>query len=198
MHNALDAFASAYERFRLDLHYLIAQPMRAIVPFLAHRLDDRAYLQRVADCLKERVTGVADTLDWGACHGDTHGGNCHVAEDGTLILFDFDCCGPGWRAFDLATYRWETCLDKITDEPWTGFLEEYGKCRTLAESNLAAVPLFVALRHIWIMGLHTGNAHDWSHGWLTDRYFDRALKFLREWVDGQISDLFGVASGGTT
>ena len=23
-----------------------------------------------------------------------------------LTLFDFDCCGMGWRAVDLAVYRW--------------------------------------------------------------------------------------------
>jgi hypothetical protein len=44
-----------------------------------------------------------------------------------------------------------------------------------------AVPLFVAIRHFWLLGLHTGNARDWGAGWLHDRYFDQSLKFLRRW-----------------
>ena len=47
--------------------------------------------------------------------------------------------------------------------------------------DLEAVPLFVAIRHVFLLGVHTVNATDWGYGWLSDRYFDRQLKFLREW-----------------
>ena len=40
-------------------------------------------------------------------------------------------------------------------------------------------------RYIWLLGLHTGNAQDWGHGWMDDAYFDSGgaggLKFRREW-----------------
>jgi hypothetical protein len=49
-----------------------------------------------------------------------------------------------------------------------------------------AVPLFVLIRHIWLLGLHTANASDWGAGWLNKRYFDRGLKFLRDWEADQL------------
>ena len=45
-------------------------------------------------------------LEWGVCHGDfSSTGNFHVAPDGTITVFDFDLCGPGWRVSDLAPIR---------------------------------------------------------------------------------------------
>jgi len=134
-----------------------------------------------------------DTLERGACHG----GNCHVAHDGTVTFFDFDCYSPGWRIFDLATFRWGTRLHGDDDEPRAAFLEGYRERRAVPDVDVAAVPLFVAIRHIWLLGLHTGNADDWSHGWLTDGYIDRGLTFLREWMGAQIGGLLegGPAAG---
>ena len=39
----------------------------------------------------------------------------------------------------------------------------------------------MAIRHIWLLGLHTGNGQYWGYGWLDDKYFDRARTFFREW-----------------
>ncbi len=43
------------------------------------------------------------------------------------------------------------------------------------------MPLFVLIRHLWLLGLHTSNGDDWGYAWLDRHYFDRGLKFLREW-----------------
>ena len=37
-------------------------------------------------------------------HGDVQGHNHHLTEDGQIIWFDFDLCGWGWRAYDIAYY----------------------------------------------------------------------------------------------
>lgn len=72
---------------------------------------------------------------------------------------------------------------------WEQFLRGYGERRTLNELDLAAVPLFVAIRHIWLLGLHTGNGRDWGYGWMGDRYFDRSLKFLKTWEKKRLASL---------
>jgi Ser/Thr protein kinase RdoA (MazF antagonist) len=95
--------------------------------------------------------------------------------------FDFDCCGVGWRAYDIAVFRWAARFSKKENEQWQAFLKGYQAERSLAEADLQVVPLFIGIRHIWLMGLHTGNGHDWGYGWMNERYFDRALKFLQEW-----------------
>jgi Ser/Thr protein kinase RdoA (MazF antagonist) len=88
--------------------------------------------------------------------------------------------------YDIAVYPWSISLAKQDSKLWEAFLEGYTQQRDVGELDLAAVPLFVAIRHIWLLGLHTGNGDDWGYGWLTNRYFGRQMKFLREWVAEQI------------
>lgn len=63
------------------------------------------------------------------------------------------------------------------------FLRGYARHRHLAPSDVAAIPAFVAIREIWLIGLHLDLADRFGHGWLNDRYFDHHLKVLRDWED---------------
>jgi len=60
-------------------------------------------------------------------------------------------------------------------------LNGYRSARTLSPADEAAVPLFVAARELWILGLHARTAPDRGHGWnvLDEGYLDRRLGFLR-------------------
>jgi len=184
MHTATDGFTSAHQRARIDLAHLIDQPLAAIQPFLAHRPEDWEYLQQIAGKVRERIAGLpAEQLDSGFCHGDLHGGNAHIDAQKQITFFDFDCGGPGWRAYDIAVFRWGPWGRQI--ETWQSFLKGYTERRPLRDLDLAAVPWFVAARHIWLLGLHTANSQDWGCGWMNDAYFDNGgaggLEFLREW-----------------
>jgi Ser/Thr protein kinase RdoA (MazF antagonist) len=166
---------------------LLDRPLLAILPFLEERPTDRSYLVDLVEKLHARLAGLAAGLEWGPCHGDVHGGNCHIAAGNTLSLFDFDCCGPGWRAFDLATFRWASkVVAEQDDSVWTAFLEGYTARRRLHDLDLEAVPLFVLLRHIWFLGLQGDNALYWGRAYLTKGYFDRAFRFLRAWEAEQL------------
>lgn len=182
IHTATETFQSSYQRFAIDLPYLLDRPLTSIQPFLTHRPADWQYLQTLAERLRHHVIGLPlETLEQGFCHGDFHGGNAHLAEDHTVTFFDFDCCGWGWRAYDIAVFRWEARLSEKEKERWLPFLQGYREERHISESDLHATADFVALRHFWLLGLHTSNGGDFGYGWMHDRYFDRAIKFFRAW-----------------
>jgi Ser/Thr protein kinase RdoA (MazF antagonist) len=185
IHNVTDSFYGQHQRAALDLEHLLDAPLRSVEPFLAHRLDDWQYLQRVAELLSQKVAQVpADQWDIGFCHGDAHGQNAHIDDKGQLQFFDFDCCGQGWRAYDIAVFRWGPVGRE--DDAWNTFLAGYKSARPLAALEEESVPIFVALRHIWLWGLHTSNAYVWGRGWMNDDYFDGGMAggfaFLREWM----------------
>lgn len=188
MHHALDDFSSQHERFSLDLDHLLDTPVQTILPLLAERPDDAAYLLHVVDSLKEQVAQMpVSELEWGVCYGDFHGGNAHATEQ-QLTFFDFDCCGPGWRAYDIAVFRWFTVfhrpgVSRQQDEKlWEAFLAGYTQHRTMKAVDIAAIPVFVAIRQIWLQGVHTSGAPDWGYCYLDDRYFAESMKTLRECV----------------
>jgi Ser/Thr protein kinase RdoA (MazF antagonist) len=180
LHAATDDFASRYPRFELGLAHLLDQPLAEMAPLLAHRPADWEYLVDLARRLREGVAALpVGALDRGFCHGDFHHGNAHVAGD-RLTLFDFDCCGTGWRAYDIAVFRWG--VQQWCEAPkalWTAFLQGYTEAGGVSPEELAAVPLFVAIRQIWIMGMQAENAPDWGYAQAGDAYFDEALAYLR-------------------
>ncbi|UQZ32665.1 hypothetical protein C2I18_03280 [Paenibacillus sp. PK3_47] len=186
MHLALDDFKSGQGRFALNLNHLLEQPLEKIQGHLLHRPKDMDYLKSTAQLLTGLVEEISSMLDWGACHGDLHGGNVHFHEE-SLMHFDFDCGGFGWRAYDISVFLWAKVRGKekehFENERWTLFLESYRKHKKMSEYDLKAIPMFVAIREIWLMGLHTGNSEIWGGGWQNDHYFDTNLQFLRNWCE---------------
>jgi Ser/Thr protein kinase RdoA (MazF antagonist) len=182
VHAATDTFQSSHQRFKLDLEYLLDAPMRSIEPFLAHRLEDWNYLKILVAKLQSGVNNIPlDNLEIGFCHGDFHSGNAHLDLNEQITFFDFDCCGMGWRSYDIANFRWNASLNKKDPEMWSSFLRGYQEQRHLSDLDIEATRYFVPIRHLWLLGLHTSNGHDWGFSWIDDRYFDRAMKFFREW-----------------
>ena len=156
IHTATETFQSPHQRMPLDLEHLIDTPLRSIEPMLTPRSEDWRYLQTLTQKLRRQVMELPlSSLEQGFCHGDLHWGNARVQADHMLTVFDFDCCGVGWRAYDLAVFRWAARLRKKEQDQWPAFLRGYREVRTIHEREIQAIPYFVALRHVWLLGLHT-------------------------------------------
>ncbi|MBN2046989.1 MAG: phosphotransferase [Anaerolineaceae bacterium] len=183
MHNALDDFSSPHKRFHKDLNHFLDQPLRNVEPYLSHRKEQWSYFQQFVEKIRARILALpAAALEQGVCHGDLQGYHVNVDGDGNWTFFDFDCCGYGYRAYDLAVFLWVTRLqaDEIKEERWTHYLRGYQERRALNPLDLAAVPLFTACRYLWHMSVHTQNAYDWGCSFLNDAYFDNRLKQLKQ------------------
>jgi Ser/Thr protein kinase RdoA (MazF antagonist) len=185
MHVAMEDFHSSHHRFAIDLNHLLTIPLQSIRTLLSHRPEDIDYLESLSLLLQNRIRRIASELSWGVIHGDLHGGNVHFHEGG-LTHFDFDCAGYGWRAYDISVFLWAKVRGRqkelFKNELWSIFLESYRENSALSEPELEVVPTFVAIREIWLMGLHTGNSRIWG-AWQNDHYFNKNLQFLRDWCE---------------
>ncbi|MFZ5818205.1 MAG: phosphotransferase enzyme family protein [Bacillota bacterium] len=179
LHRAAGDFSSPHPRFRLDLDHLIDQPLAHCHAFFPHRPEDLAELEAVAAEVRRGLAERASSLTHGICHGDLNGGNCHVSE--RLTLFDFDCAGPGWPAYDLATARAGMQQQRAGDGVWEALLDGYRSAHELREADWEAVPLFEAARTFWMIGLQLGNSHHLGTANMSDRFLDRQLQALRGW-----------------
>lgn len=171
LHNSLDLFRSDTPRFVLDLEHLLEGPLRKIRPF-AEVQGSWQFICRLAERLRFDLQSQVSVLDWGVCHGDLHGHNVHTDALGQLVLFDFDCGGPGWRAYDLAVYRWAVDLHAKSREPWDAFLAGYSGERTVSPIDLSVIPSFVAIRTIWLLGLQV------------DQITLRGVKHVETFIEG--------------
>ncbi|MCC5670723.1 phosphotransferase [Nostoc sp. CHAB 5784] len=183
IHQKLDNFKSSFSRPGLNNEYLLDWSMRAITHLYQHRKNDIDYLQKEIKKIKSQLAGFQLHLtapEYGICVGDVHSGNAHFTKQNEPTLFDFDQCGYGWRAFDIAKF-WHIALRmKIDIAVRNSFIEGYQAIRKLSEAELASIPVFVKAAHIWVMGISTNVVGDvLPYGWFTDEWLDQRLAMLR-------------------
>jgi Ser/Thr protein kinase RdoA (MazF antagonist) len=193
LHTATDDFTSTHPRFALDLDFLLAKPLDVLHPYLAHRPADWHYLRRLGTSVTERLAALqalARRLDSGLCHGDAQGGNAHMTLDGTINFFDFDVCGIGWRAYDIAVFFWGAALGQVrvgwdtqtVERLCAAYLSGYQERRPLGLADHEAIAPLLLLRQYWYLGMEAGNWDTWGiSDARREAFFDRELKFMREW-----------------
>jgi Ser/Thr protein kinase RdoA (MazF antagonist) len=185
IHLASDDFVTEHRRFRTDLEFLLDQPVAWITGFLGDcRTEDVAFVTRLAEQLKERILALGITGDGcGIIGGDFNGGNHHFTGANELTFFDFDLCGYGWRAYDLAVFFRNARLRGDPPELGEAFLEGYQSVRTLSPAELRAIPWFVMARQIWRMGVRIAEIDLCGDEWLVDGYWERIVGALRKWAE---------------
>jgi Ser/Thr protein kinase RdoA (MazF antagonist) len=194
VHGATDDFVGG--SVPCDLEHLLDLPFRALAPLLEDRPEDGCFLRDLGERLRAGVAGVPHgALDWGFCHGDFRPANAFLDEERSAwTIFDFEVCGTGFRAYDLATFRFYLVGGgryENHEALWRAFLDGYAEQRPLNSADLAAIPLFVALRPIRVFGtlLQTARRNWDLEAWGPARagplpgteFFNGVLQFLRDW-----------------
>ena len=193
MHNCADRLARKYDRWHLDDKYFVEESLNRIRPYLQHREKDLEYLSALGSELMARLRGLVsrESPEYGLCHGDLHTGNARFDKNGRLTLFAFDSFGYGWRAIDIGVYHvsydWLDLSEETRREKarfWEAFVEGYNTERPLSSNELVVAQLCLPVRHLELMGLAV---RYWSPqigvGWINDEYFDRHLRWFRQWAD---------------
>lgn len=188
IHTIADDNNFMVSRAPIDLVQLAKEPLTLIYPHLTHRPTDYEYLRNATEKLCRYVEDNLSKEEphYGYCHGDIHTENVFF-EGEVPTVFDFDCMGYGWRAYDICVYAWdETLKDEkyIEKEAWNSFLDGYNSIRKLSDIELSSIPIFAALREIWLLGLHAKvikrNA---GCSWYNDSYFDRGISIFKLWYE---------------
>ena len=180
LHDAEDDFHDYGARPRLDIDYLFRQPVETIKSRLREMPDVAARLELVSQRLESAFAGIEGKLsDWGFCHGDIWVGNARI-EANRLVLFDFDFFGLGWRATDLATFRWHARLVGSEKVAWDAFLEGYLPIRPIARESLPFIELFMMARHLWNTAHFLGMTTDFGVTMVSDDYLEYTVAFCEQ------------------
>ena len=187
VHNAAETFPIGETLYRLDLEHLLHRPLARIRD--SGIVDDAQVLVDLQDIAKRAATAIeaADNLTWTYCHGDCHGFNSRINEDGEAVFFDFDDGGPGYLAYDLAVFLWaQISFGREQITVWHAFVDGYRAIRPISPDDFEAALRFVTVRHLWLMGEHASRTHEWgsnSVGWIP-----RQVDFLTKWEIDRFSD----------
>ncbi len=194
IHSAAQSYAGPASRYVLDGHHLAGRTLDYLA---AHPELDPAVLDAYRQLIERLLSELAEvegTLTRVMCHGDTHGFNNHVYTDATGVqraaFFDFDDAGPGFLTYDLCVWLWSNLPRKAPMEPddallkrWQQYLAGYRAGGGLVtDADLAALPLFLQLRHLWNMGEGVARIHHWGANMMSADWIKKQLDVMAAWA----------------
>ena len=188
IHRASLNFSSTSQRQPLMPESLVNSAVTTIVPFLGHRPSCRTDLETLAADAIDRLRSLDREGDtWVVCWGDPHSGNVHFTDDGRPTLFDFDQCGYGWRAFDLAKFYETAVRTGLSRHVREAFMEGYQTISPLHEWEIDALQPMAQVAHLWAWWIATDSARRHNYCRLDDSFFSRRLSQLqrlasRDWA----------------
>ncbi|KKJ00059.1 phosphotransferase [Prochlorothrix hollandica] len=180
IHQAGLEFHTDQPRQPLDLSQLVDQSLETIAPFLKRRAADLHYLHHEVKEIRRKLQALPQTGPfWSVCWGDPHSGNAHFTPDNQVTLFDFDQCGYGWRAFDVAKF-WQVAIRTgMNRRVRDAFLAGYGHCQPLEAVELDLLQPLTQAAHLWMwsINLKMSTFHQYSR--LDHYYFTQRLEQLK-------------------
>jgi Ser/Thr protein kinase RdoA (MazF antagonist) len=98
---------------------------------------------------------------------------------GGVTILDFDLCGRGWRAYDIASYLLVIKGSREEEASPRAFLNGYEEIRPLKDKERETLPLFEAVRAIFSIGIPAMNVSHWGSAYL-HAYLDSELERLKQ------------------
>lgn len=191
MHAAGEGYDGPPSLYQLDGPFFLHDPLTLLLgaPTMTNKLRDA--FRQIGERATARVE-AAEGLTRVVCHGDNHSGNAYISDgpDGQRVVgwFDFDDCGPGFLAYDLAVMLWNL-LRRTRGEPlgetsldvWRAFTDGYRSVRPIPEADFAAIATMVALREIWFLANYATRIPQWGQMSVSGSFFRDELKMLTAW-----------------
>jgi Ser/Thr protein kinase RdoA (MazF antagonist) len=179
IHVLADQLSSTYDRPAVDPVAIVMRSAEAVIAAIPERPADAAYLQACAGVLLPRLRALrSEPPAYGLIHGDVIRANAQVGDDGSVTVLDFDLCGPGWRAYDIASY-----LHTIRSTPEetrfaAAFLSGYRGVGPISPVEEAQLPLFEAVRALFDLGVPALEIPLWGRANF-ERWLESSLTSLR-------------------
>ncbi|GAB4524429.1 MAG: hypothetical protein Tsb0014_02900 [Pleurocapsa sp.] len=180
LHQIATKFNNPTPRHPLNFKYLLDDSLKVITPYLQQRNEDLDYLKAEITTIKKQLYKLPQKAPfWSVCWGDPHSGNVHFTPDNQITLFDFDQCGYGWRAFDLAKFLQVSLYAGMSRKIRDAFFSGYQTVEKLSQIELDSLQSLTKMAHIWAWAISINAAaiHNWSR--LDNLYCTQHLQQLK-------------------
>ena len=181
IHIATDALPHPLARPRITTRDLLVHSIDALEVLPVASPDHVVELRQAARILQPMLDRLPTSAPaYGLVHGDIIPSNAQVRQDGTVSVLDFDFCGYGWRALDIATYLSEVAYWETPASAREAFMAGYASVRPLSLDEEASLPALEATRAIASLGTPAREVNIWGSAYLSDAMIERTLAIVRE------------------
>lgn len=179
VHQCTTGFQTHYYRPTLEYAYLVEQSVKVILPFLDK--ESAVFFKELEELLRHHWPMVGNDADtYGVCTGDVNASNFHISENGQITLFDFDQCGYGPYAFDIAKFASSLAVNEKKPGLISAFIEGYQQVRKLTHSELNSLKVFEIAATLWVLAIHAYNVNRIGYKRLGKAFWDRSKASLQE------------------
>lgn len=161
IHVVSNEYPNPYQRQPMDLEHLVDKSVERVKRLWDEsRKDDLDLVITSANEAKEEILALVrneeETPDsWGPIGGDFHHASTRFDQNGTPTFFNFDLCGYGWRAYDIASFLLNTNLMHTSEEQSEAFFAGYYSVRPLSRNEHTAISPFLTIRRVWLTSRFT-------------------------------------------
>jgi len=152
---------SSPKKTALDIECLIDKPLYHIRQALSSR-EKNKILTEITEACREIIQQLPITTpSYGICHGDIVSNGIMMRKN-RLGILDFEWFGQGWRVYDISQFLWSIQHGTLPAHQnslpsavllWESFLNAYKTHRVLSLQEEKAIPAFLIVRSLWMLGL---------------------------------------------
>lgn len=162
---------------------LLIDSFERIKNFLSIETEEMQFMQKAQQYLLQQWDAVdTNALRQGIVHLDIWFDNLNIYNNEEVTLFDFDFCGNGWLALDLAYYQMQ--VFNVEREPgqydikWESFLKGYGSVTPITDEEKRILPFLSISLYFFYLGVQCQRFENWSNSFLNETYLKRYITMI--------------------
>ncbi|QMW00809.1 phosphotransferase [Spirosoma foliorum] len=179
----------ALERVTYTPDVLLIDPIEKLRPFLPVDTPEFQFMQSAQHYMLDEFSRIDYTKTrQGGVHLDIWFDNLNIASDGTVTIFDFDFCGNGLQALDIAYYilqihSTETDLAEF-EKKKESFLQGYESVTKISDEEKRLLPMLAESIYFFYIGVQCERFDNWSNTFLNEMYLKRFINLrVKRWLD---------------
>lgn len=198
MHHKIGQIMARFHQFTHNLalqrptytpNLLLIDSVEKLKPFLAAETDEMKFMLSAQRYLLTKFTNINEAeVRRGIVHLDIWFDNLNITSDGIVTLFDFDFCGNGLLALDIAYYIMQihsTEPDEAEYHSKKGsLLLGYESITSISHEEKRLLPMLAESVYFFYVGVQCERFDNYSSVFLNDVYLKRFINLrLKRWFD---------------
>ena len=178
MHQVMEGLKLDRVDYTVDI--LMINALNKIKPYIDQDSEEFQFLAQTQTQLVEAFQKLPrETMRYGAVHMDIWFDNLNITKEGAITIFDFDFCGNGFLAMDIAYYLLQVIFverdDTIRQEKSENFLAGYESIIPISKLEKNAFPILGMSMYYFYLGIQCERYENWSNVFLNEHYVKRFI-----------------------
>ncbi|GAB2578461.1 phosphotransferase [Spirosoma areae] len=168
---------------------MLLEPLEQLTKFLPAESEEMRFMQETQHYLLNQFSTIkASSVRQGVVHLDIWFDNLNIAKDDTITLFDFDFCGNGLLAYDIAYYLLQLHSTEPNEQEFSykkeRFLAGYESITPVSDEEKQLLPMLGVSIYFFYLGVQCQRFDNYSSVFLNELYLRRFINLrVKRWFD---------------